>query len=155
VPPQQKKVEPLRSNSELLTRREAAEYLGVAVQTLAIWKTHGRYELPMVKVGRLAKYRLSDLDNFLVSRTEGNRPKAATEPTLAKSGKRPPSEQSIAFAEVQLVERKNLKLLPPTAQGEEAASGLEIVLPNGIKLRLASDYSLDLLPSVLAMLEKQ
>jgi excisionase family DNA binding protein len=155
VSPQRKKVQPLRSNSELLTRREAAEYLGVAVQTLAIWKTHGRYELPMVKVGRLAKYKRSDLDKFLASRTECGPPRPASAPALAKSKNQPAPKQSIDFAEVQLVEQRNLKILTPTPQYEEAASGLEIVFPNGIKLRLASDCSLDLLPSVLAMLEKQ
>ena len=55
--------------SELLTREEAAAYLGIAVQTLAVWKTTGRYDLPIVKVGRLAKYRRSDLDAFLTRRT--------------------------------------------------------------------------------------
>jgi excisionase family DNA binding protein len=56
---------------ELLTREEAAEYLGVKVQTLAIWATTKRYNLPMVKVGRLCKYRREDLDKWLASRTVG------------------------------------------------------------------------------------
>lgn len=60
-----------RFASELLSRREAADYLGVAVQTLAIWKTTGRYSLPVVKVGRLAKYRKSDLDAFIARRVQG------------------------------------------------------------------------------------
>lgn len=45
-------------DSELLSRSEAARYLGVTSQTLAIWKTTQRYNLPVVKIGRLAKYRL-------------------------------------------------------------------------------------------------
>lgn len=56
---------------ELLTRPEAAEYLGVKPQTLAIWATTKRYSLPMIKVGRLVKYRRSDLDRFLRERTVG------------------------------------------------------------------------------------
>jgi excisionase family DNA binding protein len=56
---------------ELLTRIQAAEYIGVKPQTLAIWATTGRYNLPMIKVGRLAKYRRSDLDKFLERRTVG------------------------------------------------------------------------------------
>jgi len=56
--------------SGLLSRKEAAAYLGVAEQTLAIWKTTGRYSLPVVKIGRLAKYRKSDLDAFIASRTQ-------------------------------------------------------------------------------------
>lgn len=52
----------------LLSRKEAAQYLGVSPQTLAIWVTTKRYNLAMVKIGRLAKYRKSDLDAFIASR---------------------------------------------------------------------------------------
>lgn len=58
-------------SSSLLTRREAAAFLGVKVQTLAVWATTRRYHLPMVKVGSLCRYRLSDLEAFLQSRTVG------------------------------------------------------------------------------------
>ncbi|MBX3151512.1 helix-turn-helix domain-containing protein [Candidatus Obscuribacterales bacterium] len=51
--------------SELLTRREAATYLGVSEQTLAIWKCTGRYNLPYIKIGRLVKYKKADLDAFI------------------------------------------------------------------------------------------
>lgn len=37
-----------RFQSQLLSRKEAAAYLGVAEQTLAIWKTTGRNALPMI-----------------------------------------------------------------------------------------------------------
>lgn len=60
-----------RFPSELLSRKEAAVFLGVSEQTLAIWKTTGRYSLPVVKIGRLAKYRKSDLDAFILCRIEG------------------------------------------------------------------------------------
>lgn len=56
------------SRSELLSRREAAEYLGVTPETLAVWHCTKRYPLPVVKIGRLAKYRKSDLDAFIESR---------------------------------------------------------------------------------------
>jgi excisionase family DNA binding protein len=55
----------------LLTREQAAEYLGIAPQTLAVWASTGRYSLPMIKVGRCARYRRRDLDKFLESRTIG------------------------------------------------------------------------------------
>ena len=55
----------------LLTREQAAKYLGVAAQTLAIWAMTGRYNLPVIKVGRLCKYRGTDLDRWLLSRTIG------------------------------------------------------------------------------------
>jgi excisionase family DNA binding protein len=55
----------------LFPRVEAAEYIGVAPQTLAIWAMTGRYSLPYIRVGRLCKYRKSDLDKWLASRTIG------------------------------------------------------------------------------------
>lgn len=51
----------------LLSRREAAAYLGVSEQTLAIWKCCGRYGLSYVKIGRLVKYRKADLDAFIAN----------------------------------------------------------------------------------------
>jgi excisionase family DNA binding protein len=60
-----------KAKSSLLTRTEAAEYLGVTPQTLAVWACTRRYNLPVVKMGRLAKYKLSDLDEFINSRSVG------------------------------------------------------------------------------------
>jgi excisionase family DNA binding protein len=54
-----------RFQSDLLTRREAAAYLGVTPETLAVWASTRRYPLSFVKIGRLAKYRKSDLDTFI------------------------------------------------------------------------------------------
>jgi hypothetical protein len=56
-------------NPELLTNQQAATYLGVAPNSLAVWRTTKRYPIKYVKVGRLVKYRLSDLNEFLESRT--------------------------------------------------------------------------------------
>ena len=64
----------IQSGRDLLTRKEAADYLGVAVRTLAVWKSTGRYNLPVVKIGRLAKYRKADLDAFIARRTVGGDP---------------------------------------------------------------------------------
>jgi excisionase family DNA binding protein len=55
----------------LLTREQAAEYLGIAPQTLAVWAVTGRYDLPFIKIGRCARYRKSDLDKFIDRRTVG------------------------------------------------------------------------------------
>ena len=55
----------------LLSREEAAAYLGVKPQTLAIWGMTQRYGLPHIKVGRLVKYRKRELDAFLDRRTVG------------------------------------------------------------------------------------
>ena len=56
--------------TQLLSRKQAAEYLVVKENTLAIWACNKRYSLPVIKVGRLCKYRVSDLDKFLNERTE-------------------------------------------------------------------------------------
>ena len=56
---------------KLLSRKEAAELLGVSPATLAVWKCTGRYNLPVVKIGGLAKYRVSDLEAFVESRKAG------------------------------------------------------------------------------------
>jgi len=59
----------LSQTRALLTREEAADYLGVLPQTLAAWATTGRYELPYIRVGKSVRYRLADLEAWLVSRT--------------------------------------------------------------------------------------
>ncbi len=53
----------------LVTREQAAEYLGVKPQTLACWQTNKRYNLPVVKIGSLVRYRLTDLQRFVERRT--------------------------------------------------------------------------------------
>lgn len=53
----------------LLSRAEAAEILGVRSQTLAVWKSAGRYPLPVVKVGSRSMYRMADIERFIESRT--------------------------------------------------------------------------------------
>ena len=64
-------VSTLAPASRLLTRAEAAAFLGVRPQTLATWLCRRRYPLPVVRVGRLVRYRLSDLEAFLDARTVG------------------------------------------------------------------------------------
>ena len=55
-----------------LSRREAADFLGVAVSTLEVWACTGRYDLPYVRVGRRVFYRRSDLEAFVAQRTVTN-----------------------------------------------------------------------------------
>jgi len=57
------------SENSLMTRVEAARYLRIKPQTLALWACTGRYCLPYVRIGRRAMYRKSDLDAFLERRT--------------------------------------------------------------------------------------
>lgn len=51
----------------LLTPTEVSKALCVDVETLNIWRATNRYNLPYVKVGRLVRYRLSDLQSFIRS----------------------------------------------------------------------------------------
>jgi excisionase family DNA binding protein len=60
---------PLRE--QLFSPKSAAKYLGVVENTLSVWRSTGRYDLPYIKVGRLVKYRLSDLQAFLARNTKG------------------------------------------------------------------------------------
>ena len=52
-----------------ISDKQAAEILGAKTTTLAVWRSTGRYNLPFVKVGRLVRYRVSDLAAFLARRT--------------------------------------------------------------------------------------
>ena len=131
----------------LLTRNEAAEYLGVSPNTLAIWSCTGRYDLPFVKVGRLAKYQKSTLDQFLQRRTkhwDGTETGRADRPSKPREVR----PQEFEFREVRLVEPRRLENLPPSN------GVLEIVLPSGITLRLPGGSSPDFLASVITTLEK-
>ena len=47
----------------------AASVLGVRATTMCVWRSTGRYNLPYIKVGRLVRYRISDLAEFLARRT--------------------------------------------------------------------------------------
>ena len=55
--------------ANLFDNRVAAHYIDVKPQTLDVWRCTKRYEIPYIKVGRLIKYRKSDLDAWLNSRT--------------------------------------------------------------------------------------
>lgn len=55
----------------LLEPEKAAAFLQVKPETLQVWRSTKRYPLAYVKVGRLVRYRQSDLDAFLRVRTQG------------------------------------------------------------------------------------
>lgn len=55
----------------LLSRKEAAAYLGVDETTLAAWACNRRYKLRYIKIGRRAMYRLIDLDAFIEANVVG------------------------------------------------------------------------------------
>lgn len=52
----------------LLSSQEAAKYLGIAEPTLRISRMKGG-GIPFIKMGRLVKYRIADIENYLAIRT--------------------------------------------------------------------------------------
>ena len=56
---------------DLLDTTEAAAILDVVPGTLEVWRSTKRHNIPFVKVGRLVRYRRSDLVAWLESRTIG------------------------------------------------------------------------------------
>lgn len=56
-------------DDRLVDEAEAAQILGCRKQTLGVWRSTGRYDLPFVKIGRNVRYRVSDLLAFIDSRT--------------------------------------------------------------------------------------
>ena len=55
----------------LLSPAEAAEILGLKVETLSVWRSTKRYPLPFVRIGRSIKYKAEDVLAFIEARTEG------------------------------------------------------------------------------------
>ena len=55
---------------DLLDPEQAAQYLRLKSQTLAVWRVTGRYNLPFVRCGRLIRYKPEDLDAWLESRRQ-------------------------------------------------------------------------------------
>ena len=56
-------------DSHLLSDKQAAAVLGLAPNTLAVWRSTGRYNLRYVKAGRLVRYQAADLREFIQRRT--------------------------------------------------------------------------------------
>ena len=52
-----------------LNEAETAKALGVKASTLSVWRSTGRYDLRYVKTGRLVRYRVSDIAEFIERRT--------------------------------------------------------------------------------------
>ena len=47
--------------NNLLTTKEAADFLGIPARTLENWRCNQKYNLPYIKIGRLIRYRMIDL----------------------------------------------------------------------------------------------
>lgn len=60
----------MNTKDTLHDEKSAADFLGLEPGTLAVWRCNKRYNLPFVKMGRLVKYRESDLLAFIESRLQ-------------------------------------------------------------------------------------
>jgi predicted site-specific integrase-resolvase len=58
------------NSKTLLTPQDVADRLGVSTTTLATWRCTKRYPLTYVKVGRLVRYRLADIEKFEIARLQ-------------------------------------------------------------------------------------
>ena len=57
--------------SNLLTIKQAADYLGVTQGTLYVWRATKRYAIPSVTLSAgYVRYRLQDLEKFTASRVK-------------------------------------------------------------------------------------
>jgi len=64
-----KKDNPILPGSDLLKETQAAEILDTSVGTLQVWRSTGRYKIPFIKIGRNVRYKRTDLEAWIESRT--------------------------------------------------------------------------------------
>ena len=65
----------------LISPDDTAEMLGISIGTLSVWRSTGRYNLPFCKIGNRVKYRLTDVNKFIDSRTYNGHINAPKEKT--------------------------------------------------------------------------
>ncbi|MCO8165480.1 helix-turn-helix domain-containing protein [Pseudomonas sp. 21LCFQ010] len=53
---------------ELLTPEAVASLMGISVKTLATWRSTGRHNLPYIRCGSRIRYRISDVNDWLLER---------------------------------------------------------------------------------------
>jgi Helix-turn-helix domain len=58
----------MSQQTELLSNKEAAAFLGITPGTLSVWRCENRYPIPYIPVGSKIRYRVADLQAFLDSR---------------------------------------------------------------------------------------
>lgn len=56
-------------NDTLLCPKEVANLLGISIQTLANWRVEKPTPIPYVKVGKSIRYRLSEVNKYIVKKT--------------------------------------------------------------------------------------
>jgi len=61
----------MQNTNNLISRKQAAQYLGIKEQTLASWASNKRNLLAYVRIGNRAMYQQSVLDAFIKSNIVG------------------------------------------------------------------------------------
>ena len=51
--------------NNLLSTDQAAEKLGISPNTLRVWRSKNRIDLPYFKIGALVKYLEDDIDSYI------------------------------------------------------------------------------------------
>ena len=54
---------------DLISRKDAAAFLGVSPNSLAVWASTGRHAVPFIKVGRKVYYSKTALSEWLIRRS--------------------------------------------------------------------------------------
>lgn len=55
----------MNNEDKLLSPEQVADILGVKKNTLAVWRSTGRYPLPFKRIGRRIRYLQSEVQHFL------------------------------------------------------------------------------------------
>lgn len=71
LPPRE--LPPRDDDDRLLDRGDAAEFLGLSPNTLAVWAMAGKH-IPVVRFGRRVKYRMGDLREYIARSTSPANP---------------------------------------------------------------------------------
>jgi hypothetical protein len=98
------------------------------------------------------KRRMKKLDVESGKGSSARRRMADRAQRLAAKLQRENAERSVSFAEVRMVDHREPR---PAAPIREEGAALEVVFPSGTKLRLSAGCPLDLLSSVVAVLENR
>ena len=58
--------------SKLLSVKEVCDILGITLGTIYTWRSTQRFRLPCIKIGRLLKFRHSDVMKFIKESEKGS-----------------------------------------------------------------------------------
>ncbi len=62
----------IAAGADLLDEHAAAVMLDLSPDTLRVWRSTGRYNLPFLKIGRNVRYRRADLQMWLEARARAS-----------------------------------------------------------------------------------